>query len=83
MNKVDYDRALYYAHRSQWDDLLVLMVRTKDNFLSKKIEQFLHAYQYEHDYSVIEAKLYSLYKYIDHANQYTGMHLLEDHLQTH
>jgi hypothetical protein len=69
VNKVDYDRALYYTHRSEWDNLLILMVRTQDQFLSKKIEQFLHAYNFEHDYSVIEKKLYSLLRYIDHANE--------------
>ena len=47
----DYDVALFYTHRSEWDQLLILMVRTKDHFLSKKIEHFLHAYHYEHDYS--------------------------------
>ncbi len=36
---LDYDRALYYTHRSEWDNLLVLMVRTKDQILSKKIER--------------------------------------------
>ncbi|RFU60685.1 YhdB family protein [Bacillus sp. V59.32b] len=67
MIKADYDRALFYTHRSEWDNLLILMVRTKDNFLSKKIEHFLHAYNFEHDYSVIEEKLYTLLRYLDHA----------------
>ncbi|EOR25132.1 hypothetical protein A499_06000 [Niallia nealsonii AAU1] len=40
MNKSDYDRALYYTHRSEWDNLLILMVRTHDNFLSKKSNNF-------------------------------------------
>ncbi|MBS4212283.1 MULTISPECIES: YhdB family protein [Neobacillus] len=69
MNKLDYDRALFYTHRSEWDNLLILMVRTTDQFLSKKIEHFLHAYNFERDYSVIETKLYSLLRYIDHANE--------------
>ncbi|MCQ6280727.1 YhdB family protein [Bacillus sp. EB600] len=69
MTKMDYDRALYYTHRSEWDNLLILMVRTKDQFLSKKIEHFLHAYNFEKNYSVIEKKLYSLLRYIDHANE--------------
>ncbi|PLR77554.1 hypothetical protein CU633_10180 [Bacillus sp. V3-13] len=68
MNKVDYDRALYYTHRSEWDNLLILMVRTEDHFLSKKIEHFLHAYNFERDYTVIENTLYALLRYIDHAN---------------
>ena len=69
MNKLDYDRALYYTHRSEWDNLLILMVRTEDHFLSKKIEHFLHAYNFEHDYKIIEDTLYSLLRYIDHANE--------------
>lgn len=40
MNKVDYDRALYYTHRSEWDNLLILMVRTSDQFLAKKSSIF-------------------------------------------
>ncbi|PKR86617.1 YhdB family protein [Heyndrickxia camelliae] len=73
MNSVDYDRALYYTHRSQWDNLLILMVRTKDDMLSKRIERLLHAYHFSHDYSVIERNLYSLLRYIDHANE-VGRH---------
>lgn len=69
MNPIDYDRALYYTHRSQWDNLLILMVRTKDDFLSKKIEHVLHAYHYSHDYNVIERCLFALHRYIDHANE--------------
>ncbi|MFY4774128.1 YhdB family protein [Metabacillus sp. RGM 3146] len=67
METVDYDKALYYTHRSQWDNLLILMVRTKDDLLSKRIEQFLHAYNFEHDYMTIEQSLYTLLRYIDHA----------------
>lgn len=36
MRIADYDQALFHTHRSDWDSLLVLMVRTKDHFLSKK-----------------------------------------------
>jgi hypothetical protein len=68
MNKNDYDRALYYTHRSEWDNLLILMVRTKDQFLSKKIEHFLHAYRFEHDYTTIQRNLYILLRYLEHAS---------------
>lgn len=71
MNKNDYDRALYYSHRSEWDNLLILMVRTKDQFLSKKIEHFLHAYHFEHDYTTIQRNLYTLLRYIEHASSMT------------
>ncbi len=40
MDYADYDKALYYTHRSQWDNLLILMVRTEDDLLSKRIEHF-------------------------------------------
>ncbi|AEB23054.1 MULTISPECIES: YhdB family protein [Bacillus] len=67
MDHADYDKALYYTHRSQWDNLLILMVRTKDDLLSKRIEHFLHAYHFEYDDAVLEKELYSLLGYIDHA----------------
>jgi YhdB-like protein len=67
LNTMDYDKALYYTHRSEWDHLLILMVRTQDDLLSKKIEHFLHAYNFEYDYSVIQRRLTSLLRYIDHA----------------
>lgn len=75
MDSVDYDKALYYTHRSQWDNLLILMVRTKDDFLSKKIELFLHAYNFEQDYKEVEKQLYSLLRYIDHAVVYPEQEL--------
>lgn len=71
MDTLDYDRALYYTHRSEWDNLIVLMVRTKDHMLSKRIERFLNAYQFSSDYTVIERNLYSLLRYLDHANSVT------------
>jgi hypothetical protein len=77
LNKVDYDRALYYTHRSQWDNLLILMVRTKDQFLSKKIEHFLHAYHFEKDYSLVEKKLYHLLRYIEYANEAVSNDLMD------
>lgn len=68
MNKADYDRALYYTYHSQWDNLLVLMVRTKDDLLSKKIEQFLHAYYFHKEDDVVKTRLLALLHYVEHAN---------------
>lgn len=67
MHTADYDKALYHTYRSEWDHLLILMVRTKDDLLSKKIEQFLHAYNFEKDYTVVQKRLNALLRYIDHA----------------
>lgn len=67
MTNMDYDAALFYIHRSEWDQLLILMVRTNDQFLTKKIEHFLHAYHFEPDHEIIETKLYSLLRYLEHA----------------
>lgn len=58
MNVADYDKALYYTHRSQWDNLLILMVRTQDDLLSKRIEHFLHAYQFNRNDADVEKCLY-------------------------
>ncbi|MGE7219012.1 YhdB family protein [Priestia koreensis] len=80
MDDMDYDKALYYTHRSQWDNLLVLMVRTEDDFLSKKIEHFLHAYNFERNYRVIQEELYSLLRYIDHASELNSVEMLVDEI---
>ncbi len=67
LNIPDYDKALYYTLWGQWDDLLVLMVRTKDDMLCKKIEHFLHAYHYaENEDEVLKFHMNLLY-YVEHA----------------
>ena len=67
MTTVDYDKALYYLYSAEWDNLLILMVRTKDDLLSKKIEHFLHACHFRHNLHTIEKKTNSLLEYLDHA----------------
>ena len=66
----DYDKALYYTLWGQWDDLLVLMVRTNDDLLSKKIEQFLNAYHYSLDQTKVVNSHDTLLYYLDHAMKY-------------
>lgn len=70
MNTLDYDKALYHTLWGQWDDLLVLMVRTKDDMLSKKIQVFLNEYHYSLDQSKIIDSHDNLLYYIDHAMKY-------------
>ncbi|MFD3447219.1 YhdB family protein [Microbacteriaceae bacterium 4G12] len=65
----DYDKALYYTYCGNWDELLVLMVQTKDELFSKRIEHFLHAYQYAKDLASVDKHLQLLFQYIDHATQ--------------
>lgn len=67
MNIPDYDRALYYTLWGQWDNLLVLMVRTNDDMLSKKIQLFLNAYHYSTDQSEVIESHDELLFYVDHA----------------
>ncbi|MCA0969735.1 YhdB family protein [Halobacillus litoralis] len=76
MNDLDYDKALHYMIWGQWDDLLVLMVRTKDQFLSKKIEHFLHACYYPVHESDMLKSHESLLHYIDHAQDKVDSRLL-------
>ncbi|MBM7540063.1 YhdB family protein [Amphibacillus cookii] len=67
MGTLDYDKALYYTMWQQWDDLLVIMVRTKDDLLSKKIEAFLHAFRFEKNTKTIIQLHENLLHYLDHA----------------
>ncbi|GAB3060790.1 YhdB family protein [Virgibacillus ainsalahensis] len=77
MNIPDYDKALYYTLWGQWDDLLVLMVRTNDDMLSKKIQLFLNAYHYSLDESKIMNSHDNLLYYIDHAMKYEPVTAIE------
>ncbi|AVQ98548.1 YhdB [Oceanobacillus picturae] len=77
MDIPDYDKALYFTLWGQWDDLLVLMVRTKDDMLSKKIQLFLHAYHYSLDQSKIMSSHDNLLYYVDHAMKYEPVPIME------
>ncbi|HLR81407.1 MAG TPA: YhdB family protein [Bacillota bacterium] len=77
MDTNDYDKALYYTLWGQWDDLLVLMVRTNDDILSKKIQQFLHAYHYATDERNIVTSHDNLLYYLDHAMKYGSTDVLK------
>ncbi|HLQ70870.1 MAG TPA: YhdB family protein [Bacillota bacterium] len=70
MDIPDYDKALYYSLWGQWDDLLLLMVRTNDDLLSKRIEHFLHSFHYGTDQSEVIQNHDNLLYYIEHAMKY-------------
>lgn len=67
MSMPDYERALYYTLWGQWDELLLLMVRTQDDMLSKKIHLFLNCYHYESDQEKVILSHDNLLDYVDHA----------------
>ena len=67
MDIPDYDKALYFTLWGQWDDLLVLMVRTDDDMLSKKIQLFLNAYHYSPDQTNVLESHDALLYYLEHA----------------
>lgn len=71
MNIPDYDKALYYTIWGQWDELLILMVRTNDDILSKKINHFLNAYHFSSDQRDIIKTHDDLLYYVDHAMKIT------------
>ncbi|MUV36648.1 uncharacterized protein JNUCC1_00451 [Lentibacillus sp. JNUCC-1] len=77
MDIPDYDKALYYTLWGHWDDLLVLMVRTEDDLLSKKIQFFLQAYQHSLDEQHILSAHDDLLYYIDHAMKHVPTFALE------
>jgi len=63
----DYTRTIYHVMSGEFDNLLLMMTRTKDDMLAKKIETFLHAYYYApSNEEVIKNHDHLLY-YIDHA----------------
>lgn len=67
VNIHDYDKALYYTLWGQWDELLLLMVRTQDDLLSKKIHHFLNDYHYSQNKGKIITSHDNLLYYVDHA----------------
>lgn len=71
MNIPDYDKALYYTLWGQWDDLLVLMVRTEDDILSNRIHHFLHDFHYSRDQRKVIHSHDNLLYYVDHAMRQT------------
>ncbi len=67
LNVPDYDKALYYTLWGQWDELLLLMVRTQDDLLSKKIHHLLNDYHYSTDKEKLIESHDNLLYYIEHA----------------
>lgn len=67
INIPDYDQALYYTLWGHWDELLILMTRTNDDILSKKIHLFLNAYHYSTEQKDIMELHDNLLYYVDHA----------------
>lgn len=64
---LEYEYALNYVLWGRWDDLFTIMLRTKDNLLEKKIQQFLYAYYYPHlQYDMVETHD-DLLHYLEHA----------------
>lgn len=64
---LEYEYALNYVLWGRWDDLFTIMLRTKDNLLEKKIEQFLHAYYYPSQQINVEQSHDELLHYLEHA----------------
>ncbi len=63
----DYERSIFYIQHAEWDNLLILMVRTQDQFLAKKIERFLHAFHYIKETESIESHLIELIRYLNYT----------------
>ncbi|MFX3622966.1 MAG: YhdB family protein [Ectobacillus sp.] len=77
----DYDKALYYTYCCNWEQLTILMVQTKDEVFSKRIEHFLHAYKYAKDLAEVDKQLQLMFQYIDHAAQKAYAEQIEEQLQ--
>ncbi|WP_226658181.1 YhdB family protein [Pseudalkalibacillus hwajinpoensis] len=67
MDITDYDKALYYTHHCACIDLSILMMKTEDDILSKRIEQFVHAFIRETEFMKVKEARDTLLSYIDYV----------------
>ncbi|KIL46829.1 YhdB family protein [Jeotgalibacillus campisalis] len=63
----DYDRTLLYLYRHSWDDMLILMVRTKDDLLSKKIKSLLKGIHYPQPQETTAYHYTELFRYAEYC----------------
>lgn len=63
----DYDATLFYLHRMACPELISIMSVTSDDFLAKKISNFVHAFTHESDISKVENAYESLVQYLDYV----------------
>ncbi|WP_152654996.1 YhdB family protein [Oceanobacillus sp. CFH 90083] len=73
----DYDKALYYTIWGQWDNLFLLMSRTNDDLLAKKIEHFLYAYHHSSSQKHVDQSHDTLLYYLEHALQISSPWMYE------
>lgn len=67
----DYEYAFHYVLWGKWDDLFTLMLRTQDDLLRKKIQNFLYAYYYATKQTEMVQTHDALLHYVDYA-MYSG-----------
>ncbi|MFA8439522.1 YhdB family protein [Pueribacillus sp. YX66] len=67
MQTHEYDATLFYLHRMACTELMTIMTLTADDFLAKKIENFVKAYMYDPDFTKVERAYNSLLRYLDHV----------------
>ncbi|WP_377889100.1 YhdB family protein [Alkalihalobacillus sp. R86527] len=67
MDITDYDKALYYTHHCACIDLSVLMMKTDDDILAKRIEKFVHAFIRETEFMKVKDARDNLLTYIDYV----------------
>ncbi|MDO6655785.1 YhdB family protein [Anaerobacillus sp. 1_MG-2023] len=67
MDITDYDKALYYTHHCACIELSILMMKTEDDILSKRIEHFVHAFIRETEFLKVKEARDTLLTYIDYV----------------
>lgn len=77
MDITDYDKALYYTHHCACIDLSVLMMKTDDDILAKRIEKFVQAFIRETEFVKVKEARDNLLTYIDYVYR---MEQVEDEL---
>lgn len=66
----DYDRVVLYILHNKWEDLFMLMLRTNDDLLARKIRLFLHEYHYSANEHRLNEYYDNLIDYVDHATSH-------------
>lgn len=87
MNPFVYDQVLFFTNRSNIDELILIMISTADDFLSKKIRNYLYAFCFSTDENTTN-ELNKLHEYLFYANDFfadkksfleNGKPLIENH----
>ena len=63
----DYEQVVYYVMKGKLNELFMLMLRSDDDLLAKKVKLFLHEYHFSIDQQRMIKYYDDLMDYVKHA----------------